>query len=91
MGIPVTEKQKRVLSFLSDFIDRKGFPPSHREIADHYRSTHRAIQKHLLALEKKGLIRINRDQARGIELVGKPRGRLVPDRGESSSRDAPFG
>lgn len=33
MGIRITKKQKRLLDFISDFIDKNGISPTYREIA----------------------------------------------------------
>ena len=64
----LTQRQKEVLQFITDFSDRNGFPPSQREIAGHLHvSGTLPVMKHLTALERKGYIK--REQVnRGIRV-----------------------
>lgn len=68
---PLTKRQKQILMFISEYIDNIGFPPTRTELSEHFgfRSPN-AAQSHLLALEKKGVIRIERGRSRGITLTG---------------------
>ena len=75
---PLTHRQKQVLDFVRQTVEAKGRPPSLREIADRLGiSGHRAVHKHLLALEKKGHLRRG-EGARGLELAGGAFGRSLP-------------
>jgi len=59
-----------------------GRPPSLREIAGQMKiSGHRAVQKHLAALERKGYLRKGAG-ARGLEVIGQAFGRTIPILGE---------
>lgn len=74
----LTERQKRVLQFLKEYIDRRGYPPTLREIAQSLSvKWTRGIEKHLQALEKKGYIK-RFPGARRIEILGFARSRSVP-------------
>jgi repressor LexA len=69
----LTERQRDILNFIRDFQKDRGFAPTHREICDHFGfSSYGTVYKHLSLLEKKGLIRRDWNQKRGVELVEKP-------------------
>jgi len=69
----VTERQRDILQFIRDFQKERGIAPTHREICDHFGfSSYGTVYKHLSLLEKKGLIRREWNQKRGVELVEKP-------------------
>lgn len=54
---PLTERQAKVLRFISEYTQTHGFPPTVREISRHLGvSSTRASITHLEALEKKGYI-----------------------------------
>ena len=66
----VTERQRDILQFIKDFQKQRGVAPTHREICDHFGfSSYGTVYKHLSLLEKKGLIRRDWNQKRGVELV----------------------
>ncbi len=67
---PVTDRQQAILDFIVTTIRARGFPPSLREIGQHFgiRST-KGVNDHLEALEKKGKIRRHGNLSRGIEVV----------------------
>ena len=82
MKPPLTETQQKVLDHLIEFTRERGFPPTVREIARHFRlAGPRAIQKHLDRIAEKGYIRRSPHSARGIGIAGRPAAgasRLVP-------------
>jgi repressor LexA len=51
---PLTDRQNQIYQFVQQQIQSKGFPPTVREIAKHFRVFPKAIQDHLAALERKG-------------------------------------
>lgn len=66
----VTERQRDILGFIREFQKEHGVAPTHREICDHFGfSSYGTVYKHLSLLEKKGLIRRDWNQKRGVELV----------------------
>jgi len=70
----LTKRQKQVLDFLVQFIDRHRYSPSFEEIADGLKLTSLAtVHKHLATLEKKGFIRRGYNRSRSIEVVALPR------------------
>jgi repressor LexA len=54
----LTERQREILQFISASIDERGYPPTLREIGEHFgiRSTN-GVNDHLKALEKKGYLK----------------------------------
>ena len=68
----VTERQRDILQFIREFQAERGVAPTHREICDHFGfSSYGTVYKHLSLLEKKGLIRRDWNQKRGVEVVEK--------------------
>ena len=66
----LTERQRDILNFIKEFQNESGVAPTHREICDHFGfSSYGTVYKHLSLLEKKGLIRRDWNQKRGVELV----------------------
>ena len=66
----VTERQRDILEFIRQHQAEHGIAPTHREICDHFGfSSYGTVYKHLSLLEKKGLIRRDWNQKRGVELV----------------------
>lgn len=66
----LTERQKEILNFLKSYIKDRGYPPTMREIGEHFGFTWLGARGHLRALEKKGVIKINPFKARGLEVIG---------------------
>src|ERR1051326_7863552 len=65
----LTERQRDILQFIKEFQRDKGVAPTHREICDRFGfSSYGTVYKHLSLLEKKGLIRRDWNQKRGVEL-----------------------
>ncbi len=72
----ITERQQEIYSYIRSTIDRRGMPPTMREIGEKFgiRSTN-GVEGHLAALEARGLIIRERGKSRGIviESSGRPR------------------
>jgi repressor LexA len=67
----ITPRQKEVLDFISDYLERHGYPPTLREIAEHLGVNGTlGVMKHLNALERKGFIRKTAGSSRGITISG---------------------
>jgi len=72
----LTERQRDILNFIKESQSERGVTPTHREICDHFGfSSYGTVYKHLSLLEKKGLIRRDWNQKRGVELVEQPKQR----------------
>ena len=72
MNKELTDKQKRVLKFLSKKIWQEKRPPTIREIARNFRfSSTGTVRDYLRALEAKGYIKLTKNQSRAVELVNQ--------------------
>lgn len=67
----LTDKQERILAFITEYIEERGYPPSIREIGNAFGiSSLRGVTVHLDALERKGMIK-RLSTSRSITIVGK--------------------
>ncbi len=65
----LTKRQKEILDFITQFIDREGYSPSMEEIAEHFQfASLNAVFKHLESLSSRGYLRRDPNRARSIEL-----------------------
>lgn len=75
----LTDKQERILTFIVDYVNDKGYPPSIREIGNQFNiSSLRGVTVHLDALERKGYIK-RASTSRSITVIGKT-GATSPNR-----------
>ena len=65
----ITDRQKEVLTFISSYTDANGYPPTVREISEHFEISIRAVQDHILALQKKGFLSQAQKRARSIKVL----------------------
>lgn len=67
---PLTERQRRVLSFIEAHLRQHGFPPTIREIGRHLgiKSTN-GVNDHLNALQKKGFLTREGGKSRTLQVV----------------------
>lgn len=69
----LSDRQRQIYRYLLDFHAKNGISPKLREIGEHVGIQSRGtVHRHIKALEAAGLIRIDADQARGIELLQEP-------------------
>jgi repressor LexA len=66
----LTDKQQRILEFLKEYTKNHGYPPTVREIGEHFQFLWAAARGHLKALDRKGFIKLNPSKSRGIEIPG---------------------
>ena len=82
MKTELTKKQQNLLSFLTKYIQEKGYPPTVREIVYHLKlASTNGVKKYLDILERKGYIRRIPNSPRAIELCAQTAGRhtrLIP-------------
>ena len=65
----ITERQKKILNFISDYQAENSYPPTVREIGDHFGVSIRAVQDHITALQKKGFITQTQKKSRSIKVL----------------------
>ncbi|NNM54080.1 MAG: transcriptional repressor LexA [Spirochaetales bacterium] len=64
-----TKRQEEVLDFIRSYLLSNKFPPTIREIANHFEISVKGAYDHIKALEKKGLIHCNQNRSRAIEIL----------------------
>jgi repressor LexA len=71
----LTGRQREIWSFLVEYVDRHGYPPTVREIGDAVGlASPSTVHAHLANLERAGLLRRDPTKPRALELVGRERG-----------------
>jgi repressor LexA len=66
----LTARQKEVLSFIDLFARDHNYPPTIREIGDHFGISVKGAHDHVIALRKKGFLRQEEKRSRTMEVVG---------------------
>ena len=65
----ITDRQREVLTFISDFTEENAYPPTVREIGEHFGVSIRAVQDHIAALQKKGYISSCQKRSRSLKVL----------------------
>ncbi len=65
----ITDRQKEVLNFISSYTEENFYPPTVRDISEHFDISLRAVQDHILALQKKGFLSQSQKKARSIRVL----------------------
>lgn len=81
--MPLTKRQKEILSYLEGHIQANGYAPSFEEIAEQFSFASLAtVHEHLTNLERKGYIRRTYNESRSIE--------VLPAKGTSGASEVPL-
>jgi repressor LexA len=81
--VTLTRRQREILTYLSGYIQAKGYAPSFEEIAKQFSFQSLAtVHEHLTNLERKGYIRRTPNESRAIE--------IVPPKGQSGATELPL-
>jgi repressor LexA len=81
--VPLTRRQKQIIDYLRDYIERNGYAPSFEEIAEQFSfSSLATVHEHLTNLERKGYIQRTYNESRAIQ--------LVPQRGQAGATELPL-
>ncbi len=77
MSEPLTERQEKILAFIKKSIIDQGYPPTIREIGEHFgiRSTN-GVNDHLKALERKGYLHRGELKSRALSVIEGGKSRL---------------
>jgi repressor LexA len=77
----LTARQRQILDFILEQIDRRGFPPTIREIGDQFGiSSPNGVRDHLIALQRKGYLKRTPEKSRSLEVaeqLRRDRGRPI--------------
>ena len=71
----ITDRQKEVLNFISEYTEANAYPPTVRDIGEHFGISLRAVQDHIAALQKKGYLAQSQKRARSIRVLSDCRDR----------------
>ena len=81
--MPLTKRQREILSYLDTHIRDRGYAPSFEEIAEQFSFQSLAtVHEHLTNLERKGYIRRAYNESRAIE--------VLPPKGTAGATDIPL-
>lgn len=70
--IGLSKKQKEVLDFIKQFIDKQGFSPSYQEIGDHFQfSSIGTVYNHIKVLKRKGALSSESHARRSFSVVNQ--------------------
>lgn len=84
----LTGRQREIWSFLVEYVDRYGYPPTVREIGEAVGlASPSTVHAHLANLERAGLLRRDPTKPRALELVGRVKG--TAKSGESVAAELP--
>ena len=68
--MPLTKRQREILTYLSSYSEQNGYAPSFEEIAEQFRySSLATVHEHLSNLERKGYIKRSYNESRAIEIL----------------------
>ena len=65
----ITDRQKEVLTFIADFTEENVYPPTVREISEHFGISLRAVQDHIEKKKKKGYLSTEQKRSRSIRVL----------------------
>jgi repressor LexA len=70
MGNNLTKRQRQILDYITDFLNKNDFAPSLREIGEHFDLNSPAtVHVHIENLKKRGFLKTSFNEARSIELM----------------------
>jgi repressor LexA len=68
--VPLTKRQREILSYLGSYSEMNGYAPSFEEIAEQFDySSLATVHEHLSNLERKGYIKRSYNESRAIEIL----------------------
>ena len=72
MAMALTKRQKQVLDYIAEFVEKHGYSPSYEEMAAGLGLASLAtVHKHVIALEAKHYLRRSYNQSRSVEVTPK--------------------
>ena len=74
----LSDKQRRMLNFINEFVNDKGYPPTVRDILRGCDvSSTSVVDYNLRVLQREGYLRRDSEVSRGIEIFGKTSGNTI--------------
>ena len=68
----LTGRQREVLAFITEYISTHTYPPTIREVADHFSISVKGAYDHVAALKKKGRLTNGDKRSRTLGVIGEP-------------------
>jgi repressor LexA len=65
----LTERQKKVLSYIADYIKKHSYPPTIRDVAEHFSISVKGAHDHITALKRKNFLKQDGQRSRTLELI----------------------
>ena len=65
----ITDRQKEILTFISNYTEQNSYPPTVRDISEHFDISLRAVQDLIAALQKKGFLEKSQKRARSLRVI----------------------
>ena len=65
----ITDRQQQVLNYIVDYTEENSYPPTVRDISEHFGISLRAVQDHIAALQKKGYLSQREKKARSLRVL----------------------
>ncbi len=85
------ERRQKILEFIAQTVEGRGYPPSVREIADAVGlASTSAVHHHLTALEREGYLERGAHSSRALRLTEKGDAEIAPASRPASGRVTPF-
>lgn len=70
MKTNLTDRQKTILDFITEFVEINGYPPTYREIGAHFEiASTFGVKRHIDALVKKGYLQIESNSSRSLSII----------------------
>lgn len=66
--LSMTPKQLRLITFIRDFANARGYAPTMQELADEFGVSKVTVFEHIAALQRKGYLKRSRHKARSLQL-----------------------
>ena len=80
----LTQRQREIYDFVTEYVDRHGYPPTVREIGEAVGlASPSTVHAHLANLERAGYLRRDPTKPRALELVGRERAPAAEEVGEA--------
>jgi len=78
MPVTIYKRQRQILDYISQYIQKNGFSPTLQDIADALNvSSLATVHEHLATMAKKGIIRRYQGAVRGIEIIDRKAGEAL--------------
>lgn len=76
--LPLTKRQKQILDYIHDYIDKNDYAPTFREIGEHFKlSSVATVAEHIESLKNRGYLQKEPTLARSIQLTATEKDQIT--------------